>query len=227
MKQYSFTVSLLIMFLLLQTTALAVMQTGDSEENINYKWSFVAKVGPAAERKLAMVTRDTVLHSGDEFKMMVNLQKQCYVYVIHKSSSNEISVLYPTSFEAQFELEKNYYLPKGRSWFKLDKNVGIETFYLMASKERLLDLEQKMNSYIVASKEQQKEFAAAVVTEIKDIKKKFRSFQTLCERPISIAGNVRGTKKEEINIDKFDVATLATEISANNFYSKTITIEHK
>ncbi|MFA6456959.1 MAG: DUF4384 domain-containing protein [Bacteroidota bacterium] len=227
MKQKSISVSLFFMFLFIQSAAYAVMQTGDTEENINYKWSFVAKVGPPAERKLVMVTRDTVLRTGDEFKMMVNLQKQCYVYVIHKSSSNELSVLYPTSFEAQFELEKNYYLPKGRSWFKLDKNVGTETFYLLASRERLYDLEQRVNSYIVASGDKQKELAATVVSEIKEIKKKFRSFQTLGERPISIAGNVRGTKKEEINLDKFDVATLATEISANNFYSKTITIEHK
>lgn len=207
--------------------AIAAMQSGENEENINYKWSFVAKVGPANERKIAMVTRDTVLQTGDEFKMMVNLQKKCYVYVIHKSSTNELSVLYPTSFEAQFELEKNYYLPKGRSWYKLDNNTGTETFYLLASHDRLTDLEQRMNSYLVANKDQQKELSTAVVSEIKEIKKRYRTYSTLAERPISIAGNVRGTKKKELNIDKFDVASLATEISANNFYSKTITIEHK
>lgn len=215
------------LFLAAQSTAYAVMQTGNSEENINYKWSFVAKVGSGGERKIAMITRDTVLRTGDEFKMMVNVQKKCYVYVIHKGSSNELSVLYPYSFDAQFELDKNYYLPKGRSWFKLDKNGGAETFYILASKERLTELEQQLNSYITAAADQQKELASAVVMEIKEIKKKYRTYQTLAERPISIAGNVRGTKTDAVNLDKFDVATLSTEISANNFYSKTITIEHK
>ncbi|MFA5834134.1 MAG: DUF4384 domain-containing protein [Bacteroidota bacterium] len=227
MKTLSFAAMLMLLMVSGQTTVNAAMQAGDSDENINYKWSFVAKVGVAAERKIAMVTRDTILRTGDEFKMVVNLQKKCYVYIIHKSSANELSVLYPYSFDAQFELEKNYYLPKGRSWFKLDKNVGTETFYIMASQERLTDLEQQLTSYAAASAEKQLDLASAVVTEIKDIKKKYRSYQTLAERPISIAGNVRGTRTEALNIDKFDVATLATEISANNFYSKTITIEHK
>jgi hypothetical protein len=216
-----------LFFLITPSVSFAALQTGENEENINYKWSFVAKVGPANERKVAMVTRDTVLRSGDEFKMMVNLQKKSYVYVIHKSPANELSLLFPTSFEAVAELEKNYYIPKGRSWFKLDNNAGTETFYILASHERLTDLEQQINSYLAANREQQKTMAGAVVAEIKEIKKRFRTYATLAERPISIAGNVRGTKKEELNIEKFDVATLATEISANNFYSKTITIEHK
>lgn len=224
MKQY---LTILVAALLAQTSLFAAMQAGENDENINYKWSFVAKVGPANERKLAMVTRDTVLRTGDEFKMMVNLQKKCYVYVIYKSSSNELSLLFPTSFEAVAELEKNYYIPKGRSWFKLDNTTGTETFYILASLERLTDLEQQMNNYLAANKEQQKELGTAVIAGIKEIKKRYRSYATLAERPISIAGNVRGTKKEELNIEKFDVANLATEISANNFYSKTITIEHK
>lgn len=227
MKKISISLTLVLLFLFAQSLTYAVMQAGDSEENINYKWSFVAKVGSTGERKIAMVTRDTVLRTGDEFKMMVNVQKKCFIYVVHKSSSNELSVLYPYSFDAQFELDKNYYLPKGRSWFKLDKNGGSETFYILASKERLMDLEQQLNTYITAAADQQKDLAVAVVTEIKEIKKKYRTYQTLAERPISIAGNVRGTKTDAVNLDKFDVATLATEISANNFYSKTITIEHK
>lgn len=228
MKQ-SFILPMILLTLIAgQSIGYAVMQGGEeNEENINYKWSFVGRVGPAADRKIVMITRDTVLKSGDEFKMMVNLQKKCYVYVIHKSSTNELSLLYPTSFQAEAELEKNYYLPKGRSWYALDKNVGTETFYIMASNVRLTDLESQMESYIIASGDKQKAMFGNVISEIKDIKKKFRSFQTLAERPISIAGNVRGTKAEKVNVDKFDVATLATEISANNFYSKTITIEHK
>jgi hypothetical protein len=225
MKHTVLVVSLLL--ILSFSGAFAAMQAGENEENINYRWSFVAKVGPPGERKIAMITRDTVLRTGDEFKMMVNLQKKSFVYVIHKSSANELTLLFPTSFEAVAELEKNYYLPKGRSWFKLDNNTGTETIYILASKERLTDLEQQINSYLAATGDQQKQQAAAIVAEIKEIKKRYRTYATLAERPISIAGNVRGTKKEEINIEKFDVATLATEISANNFYSKTITIEHK
>ncbi len=227
MKKTSLLLIILIPMFALQAVMHAMIQSEDPEENINYKWSFVAKVGTEKNRTIAMVTRDTSLRTGDEFKMLVNLQKKCYVYVVHKSSSDVLSVLFPYSFDTDPELDKNYYLPKGRSWFKLDKDAGTETFYILASFERLTDLEQRLITYTNTSADQQKDLAAIVVAEIKEIKKKYRTYHTLANRPISIAGNVRGTKTEPVSIDKFDVATLATEISANNFYSKTITIEHK
>lgn len=203
------------------------MQDPEAEENINYKWSFVAKVGTGQERRLTIISRDTILRTGEEFKLMVNLQKKSYVYVIHKSPSTDISVLYPYTFKAEPVTEKNFYIPKGRSWFKLDKNTGEETFYILASWEPLTELETKLSRYADAASELKKELAAEIVSEIKEIKKKYRTYSTIAERPISIAGNVRGTKSESVDLERFDIATLATEISANNFYSKTITIEHK
>jgi len=227
MKKIYLCTLFLLLFVAGQTMVKAAMQDNDTEENVNYKWSFIAKVGTGDERMLATIAHDTVLHSGEEFKMMVNLQKKSYFYVIHKSSTNELSMLYPYSFGAPMELEKNFYIPKGRSWFKLDKNTGDETFYILASMERLTDLENKLSQYTDAAQDKKKDLVAGIVTEIKEIKKKYRTYSTIAERPISIAGNVRGTKSGSVDIDRIDIATLATEISANNFYSKTITIEHK
>ncbi|HAP37168.1 MAG TPA: hypothetical protein DCQ28_15015 [Bacteroidetes bacterium] len=227
MKKFYFNTFFLLLFVGGLTMANAAMQNSDTEENVNYKWSFVAKVGTGEGRRLSTITRDTILHSGEEFKMMVNLLKKSYVYVIHKSSTSELSVLYPYSFDAPMELEKNFYIPKGRSWFKLDKNTGDETFYILASQERLTDLENRLRQYSDAAQTNKKDLVAGIITDIKEIKKKYRTYSTLAERPISIAGNVRGTKTDAVDIDRIDIATLATEISANNFYSKTITIEHK
>ncbi len=228
MKKIFFSIlSLLLLFIGGQIVLTAAMQETDTDENVNYKWSFVAKVGSGDDRRLTTISRDTILSSGEEFKMMVNLQKKTYVYVIYKSSTNELSVKYPYSFDTPVELEKNFYIPKGRSWFKLDKNTGDETFYILASAERLIDLENKLNDYTGAAQETKKDLVAGIVTEIKELKKKYRIYSTIAERPISIAGNVRGTKSDAVDIDRVDIATLATEISANNFYSKTITIEHK
>lgn len=227
MKKIFFSVLSLLFFIGGQTTVKAAMQNTDTDENVNYKWSFVAKVGTGEERRLTTISRDTILHTGEEFKMMVNLLNKSNVYVIYKSSKSELSVLYPYSFDSPAELEKNFYIPKGRSWFKLDNNTGNETFYILASQERLTDLEKKLGQYTGAAQEAKKDLVAEIITDIKEIKKKYRTYSTLAERPISIAGNVRGTKSGSIDIDRIDIATLATEISANNFYSKTITIEHK
>jgi len=227
MKKIYVSALLSILFICGQTTVNAAMQNIDTEENVNYKWSFVAKVGTGSERRLTTISRDTILHSGDEFKMMVNLLNKSYVYVIYKNSQNELSVLFPYSADSKIELEKNYYIPRGRGWFKLDKNTGDETFYILVSQERLVDLENKLGQYTDAAQEKKKGFGAEIVADIKEIKKKYRTYSTIAERPISIAGNVRGTKTDAVDIDRIDIATLATEITANNFYSKTITIEHK
>jgi hypothetical protein len=221
-------ISMVIAVLILLTAShLLNAQSDDKKENVNYKWTFAAKVGQGDSRKLVTVSRDTILRSGDQIKLFVNLQRKSYVYVIHRSPSNELTLLFPYSLESQSEMEKNYYIPKGRDWFTLDKNAGEETYYILAASERLTELEDVLRSYTVAQPEKKKDLAVNVVNSVKEIKKRFRTFATLAERPISIAGNVRGTKTGSIDIDRVDIATLATEISANNFYSKTITVDHK
>ncbi len=207
-----------------------VAQDASPKENVQYKWAFVARGGEAGKRHIGVVTKDTSMNTGDEFKMFVNLSKPSYVYIVHRSSHDEVTLRFPYDlgmFDKDFKLDKNYYIPKGREWFKLDKNAGPETFYILASSERLTDLEKTLQSFFTAPAEKKSDAAALVVSEIKDIKKRFRTFSTLAERPISIAGNVRGEQTRAIDPDRIDVATLATEVSANNFFTKTITIDHK
>jgi len=196
------------------------------DENINYKWAFVARVGDQTARRVVPISRDTILRSGDEVKMMVNLTKKANIYVFYRNSSGDMELLFPYGIESEYTVEKNYYIPKGRDWNKFDNNIGQETFYILASVERLTDLENTWHKYLAAPTAKKGDAGAVVVTAIKDVKKRFRTFQTLAERPISIAGNVRGTKGA-VDPNKIDVATMAGEVSANNFYSKTITIDHK
>ena len=205
-------------------------QDAAPKDNVQYKWAFVARSGGEGKHRLGVITRDTSARSEDEFKMFVNVEKMAYVYVIHKSSDGELSVLFPydsSTFGADFKTDKNYYIPKGREWFTLDKNTGPETFYLLASSERLTDLEKTLHLHSAAEAGKRAEAATMVVNEIKDIKKRFRTFSTTSERPISIAGNVRGEKQPTIDPDRVDIAIFATQVSALNFYSKTIIVDHK
>ena len=220
--------ALLVVSVLCATVVVA--QEAGQESNVHYQWAFVARSGGTGHHTLGVLTKDTTLKSGDQFKMFVNLSKASYVYIVYKGSGNALTLLFPYSidmFQKDYVLDKNYYIPKGRDWFTLDKNTGTETFYLLASSERLTSLENLLAEYAKADSSKREEAAAKVVNEIKETKKRFRTFATLAERPISIAGNVRGESKKQIDPDRVDIATLATEISANNFFSKTITIDHK
>ncbi|HEY6951716.1 MAG TPA: DUF4384 domain-containing protein [Bacteroidota bacterium] len=202
--------------------------TYQNDENVLFKWSFGAIVGK--EKKFVAITKDTVLKTGDEMKMYVELKKDCFVYLIYQSSKGEISVLFPNDgfkqFTADYKTGKPYLVPKGRDWYRLDKNVGTETFYLLGSAERLIELEAMIGNYLSADNAKKPDLAKNIITEIRNVRKRYKSVATLAEKPITIGGNVRGVGETQ-EVKRPDVTTIATEISASNFYSKIISIEHQ
>jgi len=199
-----------------------------NDENVSFRWAFGAMAGK--EKRFVSITRDTVLKSGDDMKMYVELVKDCFVYVINQDSRGTISVVFPTDgfkqFVADYKVGKSYFIPKGRSWFQLDKNVGRETFYLLGSSERLIELESLIGDYLSADESKKQELAQNIIAEIRNVRKRYKSFATLAEKPITIGGNVRGMEKAE-EVKRPDVSTIATHITATNFYGKTFSIEHQ
>jgi hypothetical protein len=197
------------------------------EANIGFEWAFGALVGKS--KTMVPITHDTTLKSGEEIKMMVKLTKDCFVYLVHQDSKGEIELLFPSKiqqFQTDYAVDKNYYIPKGRSWRAFDKNTGKEVFFLIATTERLLDLEVKLGNYFSADTSKKLTMASDIVSEIRSVRKRYSIFSTLAEKPVTIGGNIRGTEKVE-GARRPDVADIATHIKANNFYSKTITIDHQ
>jgi len=190
------------------------------DNNVSFRWAFGALAGPENPPRLVSITQDTTLKTGDQLKMLVELQKACFVYVIHHGPNGEVHWLFPYSqqqIDTDYQTGKRYDIPRGERWFKLDDQVGRETFYLLASTERLPELETLLNTYTKAAPTEQAQLAANILTEMREVKKRYKQFATLAERPVPIAGNMRGP----------DITDLAVEITANNFYSKTFTIEHR
>ncbi|MFH0990280.1 MAG: DUF4384 domain-containing protein [bacterium] len=220
------------LFLLLTTLLLLpwnITVRAQEKENVSFEWGFGVISSSTAETKLTPVLKDTMLKSGDQIKMVVKLKRACFVYVIHESPDGELILRFPydfNQFTTDYTLAKNYYIPKGRDWFKLDKDIGRETFYLLASAERLTDLEKMLQQYKAADASAKPALAKDIVTEIRNVRKRYKTFTTYAERPISIGGNVRGVERAP-SASRPDVASIATEISANNFYGRTFTLDHK
>jgi len=205
------------------------MAFAQEKPNVSFEWAFGTLSGSGDDARLVVIQRDTTLSSGDELKMMVKLKEDCFVYVLHESPAGEISLKFPydlKQFTTDYKVGKNYYIPRGRPWFKLDANVGRETFYLLASAERLLDLEALLGKYRDAEASAKPAVGKEIVTEIRNVRKHYKTFTTFAERPISIGGNVRSLTRDEA-MRRPDVAQIAAEITANNFYGKTFTIDHK
>lgn len=207
--------------------AQSVWAAGADRADIRFRWAFGAIAGGGETPQLRSIAQDTVLKSGDKFKMMVELKKKCFVYVIYRNSQGELSILFPYSpeqFRADYEPSKKYYIPRGDAWFQLDDHAGEETFYLLASDERLDDVEYLFKQYETADAAQKPELAGQLIAEIRNREKQHGNLVANAADPPQ--GAARGVERAQ-GRDPSDVATISTEVSSNGFYSKTFTIEHK
>ena len=126
-----------------------------NETGIKFLWAFGAIKKTEDGSVFQSIDRDTALNTGDKIKFFIRLDKQCFVYLIYCSSQNEIKVLFPHRFEVEgheYNISQNYYIPIGKQWFELDDHVGQEKFYLLASIDRLKELEAIINQILLPGK---------------------------------------------------------------------------
>lgn len=214
--------------------ALAADQTAtapaaNEEVRVNFRWAFGAMTGGEGERKFESVTREAVLKTGDRLKMMVELQKQCHVYVIHRNSHDELAMLFPyNGGQAVGDplLGKPYFIPEGDAWFELDQNVGKETFYLLASPDRLTGLEDLFAAYQAADAERKQEIARRIQAEILNMRKQHRELASAAERPLSIGGAIRGMETGQGGA-RADLGSIADQVISSGAVARTFTIDHR
>jgi hypothetical protein len=231
MSQFRFRifVSGLILFVFLSDNPTDARSEQNEQNLVCFRWAFGAMIGAENDRRLVAITSDTMLKTGDQLKMLVELQKKCFVYLIYHTGQDELQMLFPyeiKQFSSDYELYKKYYIPQGDRWFELDEDVGQETFYLLASAKRLFGLEALLNVYGSAGVVKKREIAKQILAEISKEKRRHKKFATSAERPVTIGGSVRGIIKDK-KTHAPDIDPIAAEVNAPNFYSRTFTIEHQ
>lgn len=207
----------------------AVVRSADEKDLIKFRWAFGALKQDGSELKLEPIGTNTALKTGDQLKMMVERQTDCFVYVIHHSSQNQIRLLFPyslTQLTDDYLREKRYYIPQSDRWFELDQHSGPETFYLLASATRLDRLERLLDQYEHGDSAQKTELSQQLLEEIRSLKKQHRELAAAAERPETIGGAVRGFEKAQ-GMNRPDIAVIARELSAPAFVARTFTIEHQ
>jgi hypothetical protein len=198
-------------------------------EKIVFQWAFCALRKADTGRQLSVIARDTDLKSGDQIKFFVKSEGPSFVYLIYQSSQREISVLFPYRFiqlDASSTMAGKHYIPQGTQWFELDEHPGQEKFYLLASTQRLFDLEALINQYESADKAKKSGLADKITSEIRNLRKRHLKFKTYAEKPVTIIGNLHGAEQSESDHSK-DIADYAVEISTTTFFSRTYTIDHQ
>ena len=195
---------------------------------VKFRWAFGALRDPASAPKVEPVGAKSVLKSGDKLKMMIELQRKCFVYVIHHDAQGNISMIFPYSlkqFDTDYQTARKYYVPKDEVWFQLDEKTGSETFYLIASDQRLLDVEFLYNSYVSAESSRREGIAVQMLAEINGIRDQYptpEKAEVLAQNNGSQRGFERAT-----GADPTDIADQAIEIAFTGVYSETFVIEHR
>ena len=200
-----------------------------NDNKIVFQWAFGAIKKTALGPQFEIIQRDSVLKSGDQIKFFLGLKGNSYVYLIYRSSQKDLIVLFPQRFKElghHNQIAGNQYIPEGDQWFELDTHTGLEKFYLLASVERLTELENLVNAYESADKANRRDLEKSVVAEIRRLRKKHRTFKTYAEKPVAVIGNMRGSSKTKA-VGLKDLADHAVEISTTKFFSRAYTIDHQ
>ena len=195
---------------------------------VDFRWAFAAKTLRDGKSSTQPVTQDMALKSGDQIKMMVELQRKCFVYIFHDNRRDGVKLLFPYAlqqFEGDYQPERRYYIPRGEAWFRLDENPGQEVFYLVASAKRLDELEKAYLRHESAEAALKVDTARALVDLIRELRREHRELSSPAERPVPIGGALRSVEKVQ-DPDRLDIAAFADEIMSSGFVARTYTIEH-
>ncbi len=204
-------------------------QERSQDPEVDFRWAFAAMSVQDGKNSMRPVTQDMTLKSGDQLKMMVELQRRCFVYLFHHNQDDGLKLLFPYAlqqFEGDYQPNRRYYVPRGEAWFRLDQNPGREVFYLIASSKRLGELEKAYLRYDSAEATFKAETAKALLDQIRELRREHRELTSPAERPVPIGGALRSVEKVE-DPHRFDIAAFADEVLSTGFVARTYTIEHK
>jgi hypothetical protein len=211
------------------TVNLAIKINASSpDSNISLLWSFAAITGPEDQRTLIALESDSILYSGDKFKMMFQAEQQCYIYIIFAGTDGEILMLHPQELESPnkpAEPSKRVYIPAARDWFMLDQKSGTETLYLLVSSSPLADLESQLKRYDSASLEEKEEIAQAIAKLIETHEMLSQPLTAAAEKPLLIGGTIRSLTERPVT--KEDISKFAEKIAVDDIFVRTYSIDHR
>jgi len=178
-------------------TLLAFEPAGLAADPIDFHYGVI---GEQPDNALYVVDNDTEMRSGQTFKLNFQFTTGNWFYVTYLSSTGEYALLYGSSKGAYPDKELSF---DTLGWFALDQNKGDETFTLIASEERLEDLEALFENYGKASAASKKRFAKRITNTLADLHKSLEGPEgtELVQRldaPIMGGVTFRGVTNDEV-----------------------------
>lgn len=113
-----------------------------------FSWA-VFRYGRGQKAELVKYDGSSVLHSSEEYRVMLRPALRKYVYIFQQDSHGNGQWLFPRrDLPWTNPLEPGeYWLPSASKVFVLDYNVGMETIYVVVTDEPATDLENVMDQH--------------------------------------------------------------------------------
>jgi hypothetical protein len=192
---------------------------------ISLDWAFVKQGPDGAPLRINFADKVEVA-PGEYFKIFIHPGPATYAYLFLLDASGGLDLLYPASFSeftAAGSKPERCFLPPGPDWFTLDGAEGTERFLLVATAQRLPEVEQAFTAWrdLNARQSSRQSLNAArqkLVDEISRLRAKHSKLASAAEKPVTIAGGSRGVNES--------VEKMATRIEAEQFYTRTFRLDH-
>lgn len=131
----------------IQTMFQAYTPVSDQTADLNFSISYIAS--PDGKLAYEPLTEGGALRSGHYYKIIFTPSEESYVYIFQTDSSGKIYRLFPMQeFQGRtlnnlnpVKPDSTYYIPARNLSFVLDQQVGPETIYFLAARQRQPELE--------------------------------------------------------------------------------------
>lgn len=192
------------------------------KREVKFNWAFWINKGEMAQQVVDF-SNPVSVSSGDKLQIMLEPVNEVYLYLFLFGSNKELNLLYPYDpdyYDKHTPGGETIYLPDPNSQYQFDDSKGTERFYLLASSSRLEELESITKDFLRAGDDKD-EIKAGVLETIKNLNRKYAKLSSPTQKGVPIAGTIRTRNLPSIeNLS-------ATEIEAEEFYSKTLRMQHE
>ncbi|MBN1837542.1 MAG: DUF4384 domain-containing protein [Spirochaetales bacterium] len=186
---------------------------------IRFSWALVYQDDSGVTRPIDYTANIVLMESGDRFRFYLKADSPCVVYLYLFDAQSNLSLLFPRELDWPYrELEPNArrILPDSETWYYLDDEGGIETFYLVVSQRAQARLEAATRRFVqlVAGRNGPRvtDSKYGVLDEVRRILKDNSQLSAAAEKPVAIAGEFRGLD-EEYQVKGISVETDRTYVT--------------
>lgn len=198
------------------------------QDSLHFHFGALALLNNQKASKLVPLASNSTLTTGDRIKFFLETSKAAFFYIFHHGPDGALSLLFPLDLKkAKMPAGERAEIPEATLWFELDTVTGVEKFFLLASSSRLLRLEDLWARHTnLKDRFELSNSTRSLMAEIARLNKQSSSLTAAAEKPVRLAGKVRTlTQADPIVLPENN--TFAEAITAQGFYGKTFTIEHR